>query len=120
MLQFPSYFLFALSESLFAITAAEYAYTKAPKSMKSVVAALNLLTVAVASALGIAVARAAVDPGLVIMYSCLAGAYFLTTCLFYYFCRDYDKLEDELFDIDAKLAADADRAKRVQQEVEDS
>jgi POT family proton-dependent oligopeptide transporter len=116
MWQFPSYFLFALSEALFAITAAEYAYTKAPKSMKSVVAAMNLLTVAVASALGIAVSRAAVDPDLVTMYACLAGAYLVTTCLFYYLCRDYDKLEDDLFDMDAKMAAQEAVRKRVETE----
>ncbi|ETS85704.1 hypothetical protein PFICI_03729 [Pestalotiopsis fici W106-1] len=102
MLQFPCYALFALSEALFAVTAAEYAYTKAPRSMKSVVAALNLLTVAVASALGIAVSRAAVDPGLTIMYAVLAAVYFVVTLAFYYFCRSYDDLEDELFDLDAR------------------
>ncbi|KAK6073647.1 Di/tri peptide transporter 2 [Seiridium cupressi] len=102
MLQFPCYVLFALSEALFAITAAEYAYTKAPRSMKSVVAALNLLTVAVASALGIAVSRAAADPGLTVMYAVLAAVYFVVTCLFYYFCHSYDQLEDELFDLDAR------------------
>jgi len=69
--------------------------------MKSVIYALNLLTVAVASALGIAVSRAAVDPGLVIMYSALAAVYFVTTCLFWFYCRKYDALEDELFQIDA-------------------
>ncbi|KAK7180147.1 Di/tri peptide transporter 2 [Paraphaeosphaeria sporulosa] len=65
MSQFPAYFLFALSEAL-AIAAGEYAYTQAPKSMKSLVAALNLFTVAVASALGIAVSRAAVSPHLTV------------------------------------------------------
>jgi proton-dependent oligopeptide transporter, POT family len=106
MLQFPCYCLFALSETLFSITAAEYAYTKAPRSMKSVVAALNLLTVAVASALGIAVSRAATDPGLVIMYASLAAVYFIVTCVFYYFCRGYDKLEEELFHLDSKAPSD--------------
>ncbi|KAI0133895.1 Di/tri peptide transporter 2 [Xylariales sp. AK1849] len=102
MLQFPCYVLFALSEALFSITAAEYAYTKAPTSMKSVVAALNLLTVAVASALGIAVSRAAVDPHLTIMYASLAAVYFVVTCVFYFFCQGYDKLEDEFFNLDLK------------------
>jgi POT family proton-dependent oligopeptide transporter len=102
MLQFPCYFFFALSESLFSVTAAEYAYTKAPSSMKSVISALNLLTVAVASALGIAVSRAAVDPGLVRMYASLAVVYFVTTCLFWIFCRKYDAVEEELFKLDVK------------------
>lgn len=114
MLQFPSYVLFALSETLFAITAAEYAYTKAPARMKSVVAALNLLTVAVAAALGIAVSRAAVDPHLTALYAALAAVYFAVTCAFFYLCRGYDDLEDELFDLDAREGgADATAADRV-------
>lgn len=100
MFQFPCYFFFALSETLFSITASEYTFTKAPKSMKSVVSALNLLTLAVASALGIAVSRAAVDPWLHIMYASLAVAYFVVTCLFYLFCRGYDDLEEEFFALD--------------------
>lgn len=99
MIQFPSYFLFALSESLFAITAADYAYTKAPTSMKSVVAAMNLFTVAIASALGIAVSQAARNPHLTTMYGCLAGVYFLTTVLTWVFFGKYDKLEDKLWDL---------------------
>lgn len=102
MLQFPCYFFFALSESLFSVTAAEYAYTKAPRSMRSVVYALNLFTVAVASALGIAVSRAAADPWLHIMYASLAVAYFVVTCLFYLFCRGYDALEEEFFKLNVE------------------
>ncbi|WQF77414.1 Putative proton-dependent oligopeptide transporter family, MFS transporter superfamily [Colletotrichum destructivum] len=100
MLQFPSYVLFALSEVGFAITASEYAYTKAPKSMKSIIGSINYLTVAVAALLGMAVSRAASDPGLTWLYTSLAIVYFVVTCLFWYFCHGYDKLEDELFDLD--------------------
>lgn len=70
--------------------------------MKSVVSALNLFTVAVASALGIAVSRAAVNPGLTIMYSSLAAVYFVVTCLFWFFCHGYDNLEEQFFDLDVK------------------
>ncbi|KAF2015163.1 Di/tri peptide transporter 2 [Aaosphaeria arxii CBS 175.79] len=100
MLQFPSYVLFALSEIGFAITASEYAYTKAPKGMKGIIGSINYLTVAVASLLGMAISRTAVDPGLTWLYTSLAVVYFVVTALFWYFCRGYDKLEDELFDLD--------------------
>ncbi|KAF2440476.1 hypothetical protein P171DRAFT_367798, partial [Karstenula rhodostoma CBS 690.94] len=66
MLQLPAYFLFALSEALFAIAASEYAYTEAPKCMKPLVAELNLFMVAIAYVLGIPVSRAALNPHLTI------------------------------------------------------
>ncbi|CAG9981779.1 unnamed protein product, partial [Clonostachys byssicola] len=112
MVQFPAYILFALNEIFSAITAHEYAYTKAPKSMKSVVGALNFITVAVAALLGIAVSRAAKDPGLTTMYGVLAGVYFVVTCLFWYFCHGYDKLEDELFDLDATNTVEREQPSR--------
>jgi proton-dependent oligopeptide transporter, POT family len=102
MLQFPSYVFFALSEIFASITASEYAYTKAPKSMKSIVGSLNFLTVAVAALLGIAVSRAAVDPGLTAMYAVLAAVYFLVTCIFWWCCRGYDKLEHQLWVLEAE------------------
>ncbi|KAH6683531.1 Di/tri peptide transporter 2, partial [Plectosphaerella plurivora] len=111
MLQFPTYVLFALSEVGFAITASEYAYTKAPKSMKGIVGSINYLTVAVAALLGMAVSRAAKDPGLTWMYTALAVVYFVVTCVFWYLCRGYDALEDELFDLDAE-ADDENRAEQ--------
>lgn len=102
MEKLPCYVLFAPSKTIFAITIAEDAYTKAPRNVKSVVAALNLLTAAVASALGIAVSRAAVDPSLTRMYGVLATVYFMVACMVYYFCRGYHDLVDELLALDAR------------------
>lgn len=48
----PSYVLIAFSEIFASITGLEYAYTKAPKNMKSLVMAVFLFTSALASALG--------------------------------------------------------------------
>jgi len=47
-----SYVLIAFSEIFASITGLEYAYTKAPKNMKSLVMAVFLFTSALASALG--------------------------------------------------------------------
>lgn len=48
----PSYVLIAFSEIFASITGLEYAFTKAPKNMKSLVMAVFLFTSALASALG--------------------------------------------------------------------
>jgi POT family proton-dependent oligopeptide transporter len=51
-IQSGSYILIAFSEILASITGLEYAFTKAPKNMKSLVMAVFLFTSAVASAIG--------------------------------------------------------------------
>lgn len=67
--QTPAYFLIALSEIFASITGLEYAFTKAPPSMKSFVMSIFLLQTAFGNALGIALAPTATDPKLVWMYS---------------------------------------------------
>lgn len=51
-IQSGSYILIAFSEILASITGLEYAFTKAPKNMKSLVMAVFLFTSAVAAAIG--------------------------------------------------------------------
>lgn len=51
-IQSGAYILIAFSEILASITGLEYAFTKAPKNMKSLVMAVFLFTSAVASAIG--------------------------------------------------------------------
>jgi POT family proton-dependent oligopeptide transporter len=60
----PSYVFVAISEIFCAITGMEYAYKKAPQSMKSIVMALFLLTNCFASILAFALVSVAVDPKL--------------------------------------------------------
>lgn len=67
--QTPAYFLIALSEIFASITGLEYAFTKAPPSMKAFVMSIFLLQTAFGSAFGIALAPTAKDPKLVWMYS---------------------------------------------------
>lgn len=67
--QVPAYFFIALSEIFASITGLEYAFTKAPPSMKSFVMSIFLLQTALGAALGIALAPTATDPKLVWMYS---------------------------------------------------
>lgn len=81
--QTPAYFLIALSEIFASITGLEYAFTKAPPSMKSFVMSIFLLQTAFGSALGIALAPTATDPKLVWMYSESA---FLYLCFIKFRC----------------------------------
>ena len=67
--QTPAYLLIGLSEIFASITGLEYAFTKAPPSMKSFVMSMFLLTNAFGSALGIALTPTAVDPKLLDMYA---------------------------------------------------
>lgn len=94
-IQVPAYVLIGLSEILASITGLEYAYTKAPVSMKSFIMSLFLLTNAVGSAIGIALASTSEDPKLVWTYTGLAVSCFLAGCIFYACFRHYNYREEE-------------------------
>lgn len=68
-LQTPSYMLVGISEIFASITGLEYAYTKAPVRMKSLVMALFLLQNAWAAAIGQALTVVSEDPYLTWNYS---------------------------------------------------
>jgi POT family proton-dependent oligopeptide transporter len=94
--QSGSYILVALSEVFTSITSLEYAYTKAPKNMRSMVQAVSLFMTAFAAALGQALVSLADDPLLIWNYTvCAALAFFGGVCFFIQF-RHLDKQEDEL------------------------
>jgi POT family proton-dependent oligopeptide transporter len=94
--QLPVYFILAVAEIFGFVTASEYAYSKAPKDMKTMVQALTQLTACLASALGMALSLVSKDPKLVIMYACLAAAMALSAILFWWKFRKYDEREDEM------------------------
>lgn len=79
----PSYVLIAISEIFASITGMEYAYKKAPQSMKSIVMALFLLTNCFASILAFALVSVTVDPKLVWMYTGICAFMLMCTFLFY-------------------------------------
>jgi POT family proton-dependent oligopeptide transporter len=94
--------LTGIGEIFASITALEYAYTKAPSAMKSLVMAFFLLTNAFGSLLGIALAPTALDPKLVVTYSCLAVVTILTATIFWFCLRKYNKVEEALNEIEVK------------------
>ncbi|KAF3931142.1 hypothetical protein ABW20_dc0109603 [Dactylellina cionopaga] len=93
-IQAPAYLLIGLSEILASVTGIEYAYTKAPASMKSFIMALFLLTSALGAALGGLIAPFARDPGLVSFYGWLAVATFSSGIAFWVLFRKFNALED--------------------------
>ncbi|KAF4536348.1 Peptide transporter Ptr2-a protein [Lasiodiplodia theobromae] len=93
-LQTPAYLVMALSEILASVTGLEYAFTKAPASMKSFIMALFLLTTALGAVIGGLISPFARDPLLVGLYGGLAVACAVTAGVFWGIFRRYDGVED--------------------------
>ena len=79
--QAPSYLLVAVAEILAVPTGYEYAFSRAPANMKSIIMALFLSTVAVGALLAMVVNQLAVDPLLTWMYMGLSAVSFLAGIL---------------------------------------
>ncbi|KAK1221786.1 hypothetical protein PQX77_015405 [Marasmius sp. AFHP31] len=94
-----SYMLIAFSEIFASITGLEYAFTKAPLNMRSLVMAVFLFTSAVAAALGEAFVALAEDPLLVWNYGSMAVLAGIAGTLFWISVRKLDAKEDELNEI---------------------
>lgn len=94
--QTPAYFFIAVSEILASVTGLEYAYTKAPPSMKSFVMSIFLLQSAFGSALGIALAPFAKDPNLVWMYAGLCIATIIAAGLFWVCFKHLNASEESM------------------------
>jgi proton-dependent oligopeptide transporter, POT family len=95
-IQTPAYMLIGISEIFASVSGLEYAYMKAPPSMKSFVQAMYLLTNAGGSALGEALVAVAVDPKVEWMYVGLCVATFITGVLFWFLFKHLNALEDEM------------------------
>jgi POT family proton-dependent oligopeptide transporter len=90
------YVLIAMSEIFASVTTLEYAFTKAPKNMRSLVSSVQCFTTAFSAALSQAFTPLTSDPHLVWNYASVAILAFCTGVLFYIFYRDMDKAEDAL------------------------
>ncbi|KAI6782987.1 peptide transporter-like protein [Emericellopsis cladophorae] len=103
--QSGSYILIALSEVFASITSLEYAYTKAPKNMRSMVQAFALFMNAFAAALGQALVALSDDPLLVWNYTTAAILAFIGGTCFYLQFRHLDIMEDHLNELPEGLVA---------------
>ena len=88
--QAPLYFLIAAGEIFAYVTALEYAYDRAPKTMKVVVQAVGLLVGGAGSACAMALTPVARDPHLVTFYGSLTGGMAVTTIVFWILFRKHD------------------------------
>ncbi|KAI9103180.1 POT family-domain-containing protein [Phlyctochytrium arcticum] len=104
-LQLPAFFLIAASEIFASIASMEYSYTHAPVSMKCLISALALLPNAGASLLGLLLAPLSHDPNMAIVYGGIGGVALISTVVYYFMFRSFDK-EDEALAKD-RLAAEA-------------
>lgn len=95
-IQTGSYVLIALSEILASITGLEYAFSKAPKNMRSIVMSLFLFTSAISTALGQAFISLSADPLLIANYGLMAGLSFVGGLGFWLTFRNLDASEAEL------------------------
>lgn len=90
------YILIAISEILASITSLEYAFTKAPKNMRSMVQAFALFMTAIANAIGEALNPLSSDPLLVWNYGSMGVIAFMAAVLFYASFYAMDRDEDKL------------------------
>jgi len=95
-IQTGSYVLIAFSEILASITGLEYAFTKAPKNMKSLVMSVFLFMSAISYAIGEAFVSLSIDPLLVWNYGAMAVLATLGGVLFWLSFRHLDAEEDNL------------------------
>jgi POT family proton-dependent oligopeptide transporter len=101
------YVLIAVSEILASVTSLEYAFTKAPKNMRSMVQAFALFMTALANAIGEALLWLSTDPWLVWNYASMAVLAFVAGCLFWLSHRHLDAEEDILNQLPSGRLVDA-------------
>ena len=99
-IQAPAYMLIGIAEIFLSATGLEYAYTKAPPSMKSFVQSMYLFTNAFAAAIGIGLSRLAYDPAVMWMYVGLAVVSTLTAVIFWILFHHLNAREEEMNRLD--------------------
>ncbi|KAK4141755.1 MFS peptide transporter [Dichotomopilus funicola] len=97
-IQTPLYVLFGIASIFLNTTGPEFAYTHSPPQLKSFVQSLYLLTVAIGSALALALVPVSVDPKVLWMYVGVAIAVFVIGTVMYTTLRHLDKEEDALYE----------------------
>ncbi|KAK7420417.1 peptide transporter ptr2 [Neonectria magnoliae] len=98
--QLPIYAALAVAEIFGLVTTSEYAYSKAPKGMRSIVQAMVQLSGCLGAVMAIAISPVSRDPYLVILYAVIAGIMGLCSALFWWKFRKYDEMDRELNNLD--------------------
>ena len=92
----------AVSETFASVTGLEYAYTKAPASLKSLVMSIFLLQSAFGSALGVLLAPFAEDPNMVRMYIGLCIATIVAAGFFWMSFKHLNATEESMNTLENK------------------
>lgn len=90
------YIFIGMAEIFTNVTSLEYAFTKAPSNMRSLVMSINLLMNAFSSAISQAFVSLSADPLLVWNYAVVAIIAFIGSFCFWFHFRNLDKEEDRL------------------------
>jgi POT family proton-dependent oligopeptide transporter len=90
------YILVGLSEIFASITSLEYAFTKAPKRMKSVVMAFSQFQTALSSALNFALTAVNVEPKFTWLFGSFGVTSVVVGTIFFFTFRTLDKMEAQL------------------------
>ncbi|KAI1340570.1 PTR2-domain-containing protein [Xylariaceae sp. FL0016] len=99
--QTPAYVFVGVAEIFISVTGLEYAYTKAPLTMKSFVQSMYLLTNAFGSALNEALVPVTTDPEIQWMYTGIAVGAAIVGTAFWFTFHHYDSQEDEMNQLNA-------------------
>ncbi|KAG9307720.1 hypothetical protein G9A89_023285 [Geosiphon pyriformis] len=94
--QAPIYILIAISEAFTCITCIEYAFQKAPASMKSIATSSYLGMSGIGAALGLLVVPFSKDPYSIYIYIVLGNATFIAGFVLLYLFRDYDRKDNDI------------------------
>lgn len=117
--QAPAYVFIGLAEIFISVTGLEYAYTKAPPSMKSFVQSMYLFTNAFGSALNEALIPVLVDPKILWMYAGIAIFTAGTAVVFWFTFKHYDDQEEKMYDLDRDLPELAKPGQKTAQELKE-
>lgn len=90
------YVLVGISEIFTNTTSLEYAYSKAPENMRSMIMAFNLAMSAISAALGQAFTPLAGDPNWIWNYGCVSIIAAVGGAAFWWCFKDLDAAEDQL------------------------
>ncbi|KAJ1805683.1 peptide transporter ptr2, partial [Coemansia sp. RSA 2599] len=94
-IQVPGYVIMAVAEIFASVTGLEYAYKRAPESMKSIIMSIFLLTNAGGSILAFAFNPISSNPHLVENFAIVSGLMGAFTVLFIVCFRHYDRVDEE-------------------------
>lgn len=110
--QLPAYIILAFGEMLLQISGIEYAYTKAPASMKSFIMSLYLLTNAFGALIGISLGPVSVAKKMVWTFGSLGVSCFVTGIIFWLLFRHYNRYEEKLGSLDFQNSSEAEPEKQ--------